>query len=115
MSRSSRYMAAALIFFGVVLSTALALAATDPDWGIELPPPGFEGEAFIPVIEVGIDLFEVNRVCHELGVPTELRVWGCAITEPRWCLIFVPRGAPQSFIAVIRRHERGHCNGWRHE
>lgn len=109
------HIVAAFTVLGLAFCASLAFSASDPDWGIKLPPVEFEYKPIRPVVEVGLDLFEVNRVCHELGSPPELRVWGCALTELHWCLIFVPRGVPQSFTHIIRRHERGHCNGWRHE
>lgn len=99
----------------IMVSIVMSQASRDPLYGIEMPPPQYDFPNGL-MTEVFLDLPELTRVCKGIN-RDERRYWGCALPSPQFCLAFVPRplSAPYSFVELIRRHERAHCNGWRHE
>ena len=60
-----------------------------------------------------------GRVAHHCGAHMSAhraQALGCAIGDERLCLVFLPHKASVGLVAYERlyRHERAHCNGWRH-
>lgn len=83
------------------------------NYGIEMPPPEYDHTPVIPFIETALPVADVNVICRALGSRL-LSVWGCATVRNGVCYYYVPGDLGDDFQAVIRRHERGHCNGWQH-
>lgn len=82
---------------------------------IEPPPAAFDHPCECVVIEQIISAQDVERRCG----PNTL---ACEIAPPNFptdkCFIVLPRvghgGVAKRMQDLLRRHETGHCNGWRH-
>lgn len=83
---------------------------------IDLPPAEFDHAyaGSLTVIERAIG--DVHAACFgKLGAP---RIFACAFPLAERCVIMLPK--VEEFVVSqqqqdrLRRHEIGHCNGWRH-
>jgi len=81
---------------------------------LTLPPPQYDHEPTIPVIEHVLISDRVDAICqarHSLGPdgrapPPGYRFSGCAHVTARSCEVW------RIDDGTVRRHEIGHCNGW---
>lgn len=103
------------------LTLTLALLAAAPAHGWEryvLPPPAqYAGPYRGQLTEQQLPVEEVPPTCRALGV-SHAYAWGCSgMIAPGHCMIVIPkvgRGVSAFTQEEIRKHELGHCNGWRH-
>src|SRR3990167_4565911 len=67
----------------------------DPTYRIELPPPYFDHDPDIEVIEMAVDIKDTDMVC-DIGNTHRSKLEGgqffVMILEKKVCIIFVPRG-----------------------
>ena len=58
----------------------------------------------------------VARRCGKHLPAHRAQALGCALGDQRLCLVYLPHKASVGPVAYARlyRHERAHCNGWRH-
>lgn len=82
---------------------------------IELPPAAFDHPCECVVVEQLASAQDVERRCDGDTL-------ACEITSPLFpadkCFIVLPwvgrGGVAKRTQDLLRRHEIGHCNGWRH-
>jgi hypothetical protein len=57
-----------------------------------------------------------RRIMNKAGTESSGgKVYGCAVGGPAQCiLIMPPEGVTTVSYHALYRHERAHCNGWRH-
>lgn len=83
---------------------------------VVLPPPQFDHAYAGPVIEQIMPASEVAKYC------SNERADACTLFYPNFagdkCYIVLPQlgrgGVTPETQTLLRRHEIGHCNGWRH-
>ena len=58
----------------------------------------------------------VARRCGRHMPAHRAQILGCALGNEKLCLVFLPHKASVGAVAYERlyRHERAHCNGWKH-
>ncbi len=79
--------------------------------GLLMPPPQYDYPPRIPV-QV-IEERDINRTCRDLGgYRGDGFIAACSMLFPKRCVIFWPRG--KAHRGNLWRHERAHCNSWRH-
>ena len=73
------------------------------------------------MIEHRMTAQEVERLCRQAGWRGDGLVYACAFKFPLADasgyppgFILIPNNVPARTIALLERHERGHCNGWKH-
>lgn len=99
-----------------ILALALAATVTPTLAAIEMPPKKYDHEPTIPWT------VSTNQSPASYGAPEPFgcgsiksRSVACTFVFGRRCFTFVKAGKQQERkMAEIIRHERGHCNGWRH-
>jgi hypothetical protein len=70
------------------------------------PPPQYDHPYHGQVIERRLSALQIMQLCHG---PTT----GCASVTNGICHIALPQDEKDSrLVALMRRHEIGHCNGW---
>jgi len=79
-----------------------------------MPPPEYDHLPSIQVIEQVMTSDRVNAQCHTLpGLKANLTYTGCIsgrlLDGKVVCYVW------RIDDASVARHERAHCNGWRHE
>ena len=109
MLQAARGLITAILIWGV----SPALAETIP----YLPPAQYDHEPRIPVRVIYVD--DIQTLCTRTSaspVPEGKNIWACAgiAKGGKVCVIFMPKGTSPKRYAFLYRHERGHCNGWRH-
>ena len=108
-----RLSLASKVLFAVVLAAATAMPVAEsfalPLGGHVLSPPKRYDRA--PKNLVGRYVVpDVGRYCKR-----QFGLVGCSwITTKGECYIFIKAGLPKGLAAATLRHERAHCNGWRH-
>jgi hypothetical protein len=93
---------------------AFATAALCGAW-VEPPPAKYDHAPSAPIV-VRYETGAVFKVfCRAMFMTIPGRVAACAPPHamPRKCLIVIDREFRKDRAALIR-HERAHCNGWRH-
>src|SRR5262245_30768698 len=112
----------------IVIALALLAAAPARAAGVDLdwrPPDEFDGPYYGRLTVHFAPLETVNARCAALhGGPQKRNVplWGCAQKRVGSCTIILPklgtgegaRYVTERIQAAVRRHEMGHCNGWKH-
>lgn len=83
---------------------------------ITLPPAIYDHSYDGPVIETILSLSEIKDFCN-----AGLDVLACVPFPPNFsgdkCFIYLPKVSFKVSLQdqmLLRRHEIGHCNGWRH-
>jgi hypothetical protein len=70
------------------------------------PPPQFDHAYHGQVIEQRLSILQIIQLCHG---PTT----ACSWVSNGVCHIALPQAEnDERLIALMRRHEIGHCNGW---
>lgn len=94
----------------------LAAAVSQSIYGVELPPPQFDGAPpLAPITRIYQDLFTTDATCRAIGLrEVNGRIWGCAYRTRNFCLVFLPNRVPRSLTEEMDRHETAHCAGWIH-
>ncbi len=79
---------------------------------IDFPPPRFDHPYHGPVIETILTLLEIKKFCRN---PDAL---ACLPFPPNFkndkCFIYLPSDVNKITQNLLRKHEIGHCNGWKH-
>ena len=63
---------------------------------------------------------QVNNLCRRImdkagSHAGDGNVYGCAVGGPAQCILIMPHeGVTTVNYQALYRHERAHCNGWRH-
>jgi hypothetical protein len=113
------------IIIALALLTSTAAAARDERAAMTPPPPQYDvpytGDLQVYVVPLNEMEFECSSASIEglkkAYVPPGKRLLGCAKPSRDRCSIFLPKldkGISQATQDKGRRHELGHCNGWRH-
>lgn len=112
------------IILASVLAVCLASAAFAGD-DVVLPPAQYDHPFTGELHVISAPYWEINKRCR--GHEQNARVQACAATtwmrataaEPAHmrCIIVLPAydpviGVTNEFLALLMRHEIGHCNGW---
>lgn len=75
------------------------------------PPAHFDYKPKIPMETVRLAPSQVHTICSKfIKSRPRARIEGCAIRRRSSCTIYIPHNASNTLI----RHERAHCNGWKH-
>lgn len=96
---------------GMVVAFAMTTAGHAS--GSFLPPPEYDYPPRQKVQVLEGTHSEIQRVCRlasRYGGPRS--ILACSIPNNRICIIVWPKGKHRS--GPLWRHERAHCNGWRH-
>ena len=106
----------AALFIAASLTPSNALAGReDPTWN---PPPEFDypfpGKMEVRYLPQHLVVKECHRIGPRLRHLFDLR--GCSRPVSKsYCLVIVSSETyKRATPSAILRHERGHCNGWRH-
>ncbi len=77
------------------------------------PPAHFDHPPRVPMQVIEGTQAEIQRVCRRLsGYAGGHHILACAIPSRTRCIIIWPKGRARE--GVLWRHERAHCNNWRH-
>lgn len=106
------------IFPGVV-ALALSIVLTACGGGVparyEMVPARHDHSASRMIVK-HMSLVEVARRCSRHLPAVRAQTFGCALGDERLCLVYLPHKTSVGSQTYERlyRHERAHCNGWRH-
>lgn len=65
------------------------------------------------VVELRLSYAEADAACRMSGQRTPLRIMGCVfLVRADLCVVVIPLELVEPRLGALRRHERGHCNGW---
>lgn len=103
---------------------AALLAASTLAWpdGVVIPPAQYDHPPKMPIVVIHPHAAEFAALCpHDSSCSIEYVNGNCVIAMPEWSEVrtsWSGRGKPQrptpEYIGHLFRHERAHCNGWRH-
>jgi hypothetical protein len=97
---------APLLFVSLLLTSCVRVASY-----AHIEPPVRYNHAYDgPVVERVVPLSEVRKLCMSMG--TSPHGVACAWTEDGTCYRILPSDYGNEALAVYRRHETAHCNGW---
>ncbi len=77
------------------------------------PPPRYEHAYKGRLNVVMAPRGTVRQMCYKLAgqiMPDNTNA--CALVGSGHCTIVLPEGSDPALLAVLRRHEMAHCNGW---
>jgi hypothetical protein len=81
--------------------------------GVQLPPAKFDHPPRQKMHVLEGTHSEIQRTCRVASkYRGEREILACAIPSKKFCIIIWPKGKPRS--GDLWRHERAHCNGWKH-
>lgn len=103
-----------LIVLAALSANPAQAANDDAVWN---PPPRFDHEPTIPVKIDEMDPFSLQGICGRImGFTPGQYFRACTIPNlDGTCYIFmIDRPAYGTTPQAVYRHERGHCNGWKH-
>jgi hypothetical protein len=85
-----------------------------------LPPPEFDHpyDGPLEIVITRADIPDIAAACPTIKVPPWSAMLGCSRITPTRCEVYIAHDdllqAYRTTYDVTWRHERGHCNGWRH-
>ena len=95
--------------FTAPLIAATVLMAAD----IQPPPARYDHAPTVRMQVIEGTKAQIQRVCRMAsGYHGGRHILSCAIPSKGLCIIVWPRGMKRS--GWLWKHERAHCNGWRH-
>ncbi len=81
--------------------------------GVQIPPARYDHPPAMRMQVIEGTNAQIQRVCRLASkYRGELEILACAIPGKTVCIMIWPKGKPRS--GPLWRHERAHCNGWRH-
>jgi hypothetical protein len=81
--------------------------------GQTLPPVDFDHEYAGILYEVReLDQETLRAICRPATPPFRTKILGCSVRGDGECTIYLAEPLGHS-MEITRRHEIGHCNGWR--
>lgn len=82
---------------------------------IQAPPSAYSIPYSGAGIELRLPLYDLNIVCHSLGIARAESLYGCSKWSIGGCLIVIPavgNGITSDDQDRVRAHELAHCDGW---
>lgn len=103
-----------MIRFVILLFLAMLIATPAIAARVPLPPVKYDHPYKGKLIERNYDPAGVARACKKFGItpPRGKKIVACALSGMRFCIINMPKKNSESY-SLVKRHELGHCNGWR--
>ena len=99
----------------LALATVLAACGGGVPARYEMVPARYDHSAGRMIVK-HMSLVEVARRCSRYLPAVRAQTFGCAMGDDRLCLVYLPHKTsvgPKAYERLYR-HERAHCNGWRH-
>lgn len=75
------------------------------------PPHSYVRSYSGPITEWVMTASQVDAYCRSAGAVSIGQIVGCQFFVGKHCFIVLSEHA----VEILRRHERAHCNGWRHQ
>lgn len=94
---------------GSILAAALLFWSGGALAQVQVPPPQYDRPYAGRLTVVSMPTDQMQRIC-----PRGKICWAASYSRPGHCIIFLPNNLSADLVAQYRRHEIGHCNGWRH-
>lgn len=95
------------------MSSTVLLVAAFLATSVQLPPARYDHKPTVSMQVIEGTKAEIQRVCRMASKYEGGReILSCALPSETRCIIIWPKGQPHS--GDLWRHERAHCNGWRH-